>query len=122
MNKEMKKIQVTLYMPKNRKHLNNTKLVNHRATVCIPQQFNEADFIKAFYELQKAVPNNLIKLKAKKTKKTIEVELKKVEFLNFGKYKVYENEYELLFDETDYATINYAMLQNIKILGAYSAK
>ncbi len=118
----MKKIQVTLYMPKNRKHLNNTKLVNHRATVCIPEQFNEADFIKAFYELQKAVPNNLIKLKAKKTKKTIEVELKKVEFLNFGKYKVYENEYELLFDATDYATINYAMLQNIKILGAYSAK
>lgn len=50
------------------------------------------------------------------------MELKKVEFLNFGKYKVYENEYELLFDETDYATINYAMLQNIKILGAYSAK
>ncbi|MDC69982.1 hypothetical protein DZ710_12505 [Listeria monocytogenes] len=69
MTKEMKKIQVTLYMPKNRKHLNNTKLVNHRATVCIPQQFNEADFIKAFYELQKAVPNNLIKLKAKKRKK-----------------------------------------------------
>lgn len=114
----MKKIQVTLYLPKNRKHLNNTKLVNHRATVCIPQQFNEADFIKAFYELQKTVPNNLIKLKAKQTKKTLEMELKKVEFLDFGKYKGYENEFELIFDETDFATIIYAMMQNIKILGA----
>ncbi|EHC5262583.1 hypothetical protein N0810_002754 [Listeria monocytogenes] len=118
MTKRMKKIQVTLYLPKNRKHLNNTKLVNHRATVCIPQQFNEADFIKAFYELQKTVPNNLIKLKAKQTKKTLEMELKKVEFLDFGKYKGYENEFELIFDETDFATIIYAMMQNIKILGA----
>ncbi|MBC1628468.1 hypothetical protein HB952_11415 [Listeria welshimeri] len=117
MAKTWKKIQVTLYMPKNRKHLNNTKLVNHRATVCIPEQFNEADFIKAFYELQKTVPYNIITLKAKKTKKTIEMELREVEFVNFGKYKKFENEYELGFDETDYATINYAMLQNIKIMG-----
>ncbi|MBC1379757.1 hypothetical protein [Listeria innocua] len=119
MKKATRKIQVTLHLPRDRKNLNNPKPgVNHRATVDIPRQYNEADFIKAFYELQKSVPSNQIILKAKQTKKTLEMELRQIEFVNFGKYKDYENEYELLFDAIDYATIIYAMKQNSKIMGA----
>lgn len=119
MKKTTRKIQVTLHLPRDRQNLNNPKPgVNHRATVYIPRQFNEADFIKAFYELQKTVPMNQITLKAKKTKKTLEMELRQIEFVNFGKYKDYENEYELFFDKPDYETIVYAMNQNSKIMSA----
>ncbi|EBF5119650.1 hypothetical protein FZ085_14700 [Listeria monocytogenes] len=123
MKKTTRKIQVTLHLPRDRKNLNNPKPgVNHRATVDIPRQYNEADFIKAFYELQKSVPSNQIILKAKQTKKTLEMELRQIEFVNFGKYKDYENEYELLFDAIDYATIIYAMKQNSKIMALYSVE
>lgn len=118
MGNKTRKIQITLHLPRDRKNLNNPKpSVNHRATICIPRQFNEADFIKAFYELQRLDPDSLLTLKAKQTKKTIEIELKKIEFVNFGKYKVYENEYELIFNTADFDTIIYAMEKQCKKMG-----
>ncbi|MBC1339403.1 hypothetical protein HB837_14485 [Listeria innocua] len=118
MKKEVKKIQLTLFLPKDRKNLTNPKpLPNFQVTVCIPTQFNEADFIKALFELQRLAPKTTVLLQTKQTKKQVPIPLRKIEYIHFRKYKAYENEYELIFDEVDYQTLLYAMKKQCKEMG-----
>ncbi|WP_185590536.1 hypothetical protein [Listeria innocua] len=77
-------------------------------------QFNEADFIKALFELQRLAPKTTVLLQ---TKKQWPIPLRKIEYIHFRKYKTYEHEYELMFDEVDYQTLLYAMKKQCKEMG-----